>query len=103
MSMSAQVFNLISGTTMLQLGEYLGKPAVFIRERFINDPVDNYNLRREVWDMAELTENEQVLIVETREQARELLQSLSALRAESNKTAPVIIYPDPSMSYDNHG
>ena len=100
--MSGQVFRLNAGTTSIRLGDFAGKPAVFINPRYINEPMDSFNHRREAWDMNDLGEEEQVLLVDNHEQARELFKQLIKLNGTAeHKTT--IIYPDPSMSYDNHG
>ena len=123
-----ELYEMASGGVVVQLGRFADDPAVFVRQRYSNEetipPVISYP-QLEKWHANDLGPNETVFLFKTMEEARRMASTLSTCSKYPvlNKSEPVTeesvakryvdgfkrpsatahIFPDPTLSYDNHG
>ena len=121
-------YEMASGKVVVQLGRFGDDPAVFVRQRHSNEetipPVIAYP-HVEKWHVNDLGPNETVFLFKTMEEARRMastlatcskypaLDNLEPVTEESvarrysasfkHPTPTAHIFPDPTLSYDNHG
>lgn len=121
-------YEMATGDVVVQLGRFAEDPAVFVRHRFPSEktlpPVMAYP-QIEKWHSNDLSGGETVFLFKTMEEARRMATVLAgcskfqAMNEETPVTEALIvnrytdgfkrptptahIFPDPTMSYDNHG
>lgn len=121
-------YEMASGDVVVQLGRFADDPAVFVRQRYSNEetipPVMSYP-QLEKWHANDLGPHETVFLFKTMEEARRMASTLAgcskfpALKKDEPVTEETVasryvesfkrptptahIFPDPTVSYDNHG
>lgn len=121
-------YEMASGKVVVQLGRFADDPAVFVRQLYSNEktipPVIAYP-QVEKWHANDLGPNETVFLFKTMEEARRMAtvlagcskypvlnnlepvteETVASRYVESFKrpTPTAHIFPDPTVSYDNHG
>lgn len=99
-------YEMASGDVVVQLGRFGEDPAVFVRTRFPNEetlpPVMSYPELKK-WHSNDLSKGESVFLFRTMDEAKAVALSLSRASTFDRPTPSAHIFPDPTLSYDNHG